>query len=65
MNHKDKNVKNNNVSNLEWCDRITNLYDSYSTMSPTRNFVECDLYREKDNQFIKSFHSIKEAADYA
>lgn len=65
VNHKDKNVKNNNVSNLEWCDRITNLYDSYSTMSPTRNFVECDLYREKDNHYIESFHSVKDAAEYA
>ena len=65
VNHKDKNRANNNVSNLEWCNRVDNLYDSYTTLSPTRNFKECSLYRKIDNIFIDNFHSIKDAAEYA
>lgn len=64
VNHKNKNRQDNRVENLEWCDRISNLYDSYSTMSPVRNYVECDLYDRKTNEFIKSFQSIIEAARY-
>ena len=64
VNHKNKNRQDNRVENLEWCDRISNLYDSYSTMSPVRNYVECDLYDRETNEFIKSFQSIIEAARY-
>ena len=49
VNHKDKNRQNNRVENLEWSNRVDNLYDSYSTMTATRNFRECVLIREKDN----------------
>ena len=65
VNHKNKNRKDNRVENLEWCNRIDNLYDSYNTTGPTRNFKECVLIREKDNVEIESFQSIKEAAEYA
>ena len=65
VNHKDKNRQNNKVENLEWSNRIDNLYDSYSTMSSTRNFRECVLIRESDNVEIESFQSVKAAAEYA
>lgn len=65
INHKDKNVKNNNVDNLEWCDRKQNLMNSYETLSPTRNFRICSLFRESDESLIQSFHTILEASRYA
>lgn len=65
VNHKNKNVKDNRVENLEWCDRKYNLYQSYETLSPIRNFCKCKLYREKDDYLIGEFISIAEAARYA
>lgn len=65
VNHKDRNRQNNKVENLEWSNRIDNLYDSYNTMSSTRNFRKCVLIRESDNVEIESFQSVKAAAEYA
>ena len=65
VNHKNKNRSDNRVENLEWCSRIDNLYGSYATMNSTRNFRECILIKEKDNSIIKSFQSVKAAAEYA
>jgi len=63
VNHKNKNRQDNRVENLEWCTALDNLYDSYNTMSPTRNFVVCDLYY--NNEYVKSFKTRKDACDYA
>ena len=63
INHKDKNKQNNNVLNLEWCDRKYNLRESYATLPPTRNFCKCLLYYQ--NVLIKEFSNIREAAIYA
>lgn len=65
VNHKDKNRQNNRVENLEWSSRVDNLYDSYTTMSATRNFRECVLIKESDNSIIESFQSVKAASEYA
>lgn len=65
VNHINKNRQDNRVENLEWSNRIDNLYDSYSTMSPVRNFRECILIRENESKIIKEFQSISAAAKYA
>lgn len=65
VNHINKNRQDNRVENLEWSDRVDNVYDSYSTMSPIRNFRECVLITEDKSKIIKEFQSIAAAARYA
>lgn len=65
VNHINKNRQDNRAENLEWSDRVDNVYDSYSTMSPIRNFRECILITEDESKIIKEFQSIVAAARYA
>lgn len=65
VNHKNKNRNDNRVENLEWCSRKDNVYDSYSTMSQIRNFRECYLIKNGEDNPIEYFTSIKDAAIYA
>jgi len=55
VNHKNKNRADNRVENLEWCSKLDNLYDSYETMSATRNFIPCYIRRIGTNEKIKEF----------
>lgn len=62
VNHKDKNILNNDYTNLEWCDRIYNLKYSNVLDNPVKNFSECVLI--VDDKQIKSFKTLNEAIEY-
>lgn len=64
INHKNKIRNDNRVENLEWSNRIDNLYDSYKTMSQIRNFKKCHVKKINSSDIIESFQSIAEAARY-
>ncbi len=63
VDHKDKDISNNNIENLSWCTRKDNLNHSYSTLSPTRNYRVSKLY--KNDELIGEFQGIAKAAKYA
>lgn len=66
VNHKDRNIKNNHYSNLEWCSVQYNINYSYlSGVKAVRNFKECLLIDGKTQELLGEFKSIKAACRYA
>lgn len=64
VNHKDENKRNNNVSNLEWCD------SKYNANYGTRNKKLRDCFRKQIKQFdlegnyIKTWDAISDAMKF-
>ena len=58
-----KLCKNNNVNNLEWCDRRTNL--ELSSVGFTRNKFKCYIEEVSSGKIIKEFETIKSACEWA
>ena len=65
INHKNGVPFDNRIENLEWCDRKTNLYQSYKTKSPIRNFRPCEIIDVDTNKSIRKFQSASSACRYA
>ena len=61
VDHIDRDINNNNYTNLRWTDRLGNLLNTECGM--TRNFRECTLFCKGDK--IGVFKSIKSASKYA
>lgn len=62
VHHIDSNPKNNHVSNLEWCDRRTNL--EQSSIGFARNTFSCRLEKE-NGEVVKKFDTITAACEWA
>ena len=61
VNHKDENKENNNISNLEWCNRKYNCnYGSMQIRKANKCCKEIIQYDLQGN-LIKRWESIKEA----
>ena len=65
VHHKDSNVLNNDVDNLEWTTQRANVHHSYksSGVSATRNSLKVRLFQGE--KFIGEFNSQKEACKVA
>lgn len=62
VNHKDENKQNNNVNNLEWCDRLYNIKygNGYITRAEKRK-RKIRQY-DKNYNFIKQWDSVNEVS---
>lgn len=66
VNHKDGNIKNNNVDNLEWCTLEYNIQHSFRVLHRKPNITtnkKIILINNSSKEVIK-FFSIKECAKY-
>lgn len=68
INHKDEDPKNNNVENLEWCDRKYNINYGGRIERQRKSLIEggkkCkSVIQLKNGEIIKEWNSIKEASE--
>lgn len=63
VNHKDRDVKNNKMDNLEWCDRRYNV--EHSSLGFVRNFYNCYIEEVATGNRIKEFNTISAASLWA
>lgn len=66
VNHKDGNVKNNNISNLEWCSVSHNIKHSFRVLG-RKPSITTNKKVELINNITKEkliFNSIKDCANY-
>ena len=62
INHKDENLNNNCIDNLEWCDNWYNShYGNHIENARKGHFKKVNQYDLKNN-FIKKWNSISEAS---
>lgn len=66
VNHKDGNVKNNNLDNLEWCTVEYNIQHSFKVLNrkPTISINKCIVLIDKITKEHRTFLSIKECAKF-
>lgn len=66
VNHKDGNVKNNNINNLEWCTLEYNIRHSFHTLHRQPNITTNKkvILTNKNTGEVRNFLSIKECAKF-
>ena len=64
VNHKDKNTFNNNVDNLEWCDRPYNNSYSHIQEKLTEKKKKMVYQYDLDNNLIKIWDCVRDCEKY-
>ena len=63
VNHKDENKQNNNVDNLEFCDRLYNVRFGTGIKRNIERSLKPILQYDRNGNFIKEYESIKQASE--